>query len=171
MTVKSRSLACMAVSALVFFMPMWAEDEAREENSGGSPIQLKGWGIRAGLASSPDQAIVGIHWDLGEIIDHLRQQPNAELGLGDDALTIFGELPVHYLFRVQSKFTPYAGGGVVIGVAKYDRPNNDDTSVEGGIRLIGGLQWPLKNGKPFAVEANIGFGDIHDVQVEVAWTF
>jgi len=156
---------------LVFFMPVWAEDEEREDKSGGSPIQLKGWGIRTGLAANPDQAIVGAHWDLGEIIDHLRLQPNVELGLGDDVWTIFGELPVHYMFRVQSKFTPYAGGGIVIGLAKYDRQNNSDTSVEGGLRLVGGLQWPLKSGKPFAVEANLGIGDVHDVQVKVAWTF
>jgi len=152
-------------------VPVWAEDEAKEESSGVGAIQLKGWGIRAGLGVDPDQALVGAHWDLGEIIDHLRLQPNLELGIGDDALTLFGELPVHYMFRVQSKFTPYAGGGIVIGLAKYDRPNKDDTSVEGGVRILGGLQWPLKNGKPFAVEANIGFGDVHEVQVKVAWTF
>ncbi len=115
--------------------------------------------------------IVGAHWDLGEIVDHLRLQPNVELGVGDDVVTLFGEIPVHYMFRVQSEFTPYAGGGVVIGIANYDRPNNDDTSVEGGLRIVGGLQWPLKSGKPFAVEANLGLGDIHDVQVKAAWTF
>ena len=168
---KTRRLASIVVTALLLFTPAWAEDEAQEQNSDGGGIHLKGWGIRAGLGSNPDQAIVGAHWNLGEIIDHLRLQPNVELGIGDDVVTLFGEIPVHYMFRVQSKFTPYAGGGIAIGLAKYDRNNNDDTSVEGGVRIIGGLQWPLKNGKPLAVEANIGFGDIHDVQVKVAWTF
>ena len=169
---KARNLACIAVTALLLsFMPVWAEDEAPDQELDEGGIHLKGWGVRAGLASDPDQAIFGFHWDLGEIIKHLRLQPNVELGLGDDVWTVFGELPVHYLFRVQSKFTPYAGGGVVLGVARYDRPNKDDTSVEGGVRIIGGLQWPLKNGKPFAVEVNIGFGDIHEVQAKVAWTF
>jgi hypothetical protein len=169
--VRARSFASIVVTALLLFVPAWAEDEAKDQQSDGGGIHLKGWGVRAGLAADPDQAIVGFHWDLGEIIEHLRLQPNVELGIGDDVLTLFGEIPVHYMFRVQSKFTPYAGGGVVIGLAKYDRNNNKDTSVEGGVRIIGGLQWPLKSGKPFAVEANIGFGDIHDVQVKVAWTF
>jgi len=168
---KSRGLACIAVFAVIFLTPTWAEDESRKEDSGGGGIHLKGWGIRAGLGADPDQAIVGAHWDLGDIIKNLRLQPNAELGIGDDVLTIFGELPVHYMFRVQSKFTPYAGGGIVLGVARYDSSKKDETSVEGGVRLIGGLQWPLKSGKPFAVEANIGIGDVHDVQMKVAWTF
>jgi hypothetical protein len=169
--VKARSLASIVVATLLLIVPAWAEDEAQSEKSDGDGIHLQGWGIRAGLGVDPDQVIVGAHWDLGEIIEHLRLQPNVELGFGDDVLTLFGEFPVHYMFRVQSKFTPYAGGGVVIGLAKYDRNNNDDTSVEGGLRILGGLQWPLKNGKPLAVEANIGFGDIHDVQFKVAWTF
>jgi hypothetical protein len=164
------ALAALLAMALLFPGVAAAEEEG-EGQSGSGGIHLKGWGIRAGLGVDPDQALVGAHWDLGEIIDHLRLQPNVELGVGDDVLTLFAALPAHYVFRVQSKFTPYAGGGIVIGVASYDRPNNDDTSVEAGLRAIGGLQWPLKNGKPFAVEANIGFGDIHDFQMKVAWTF
>lgn len=168
---KTRTLACIAVATVTLFMPTWAEDEKQERESDGGGVHLQGWGLRAGLGVNPDQVLFGAHWDLGEIIEHLRLQPNVELGGGDDAITLFGELPVHYMFRVQSKFTPYAGGGIVIGLARYDRPNKSDTSVEGGLRILGGLQWPLKNGKPFAVEANIGFGDIHEVQVKVAWTF
>ena len=168
---KTRQLASIAVAALMLFLPAWAEDEEREQSSDEGGIHLKGWGLRGGLASNPDQLVFGAHWDLGEIVKHLRLQPNVELGGGDDVITLFGEFPVHYMFRVQSKFTPYAGGGIVIGLAKYDRNNNSDTSVEGGVRILGGLQWPLKNGNPFAVEANIGFGDIHDVQVKVAYTF
>jgi hypothetical protein len=155
----------------MLFIPAWAEDEDQEQNSDEYGIHLKGWGLRGGLASDPDQLVFGAHWDLGEIVKHLRLQPNVELGLGDDVLTLFGEFSAHYMFRVQSKFTPYAGGGVVIGLADYDRPNNNDTSVEGGARLIGGLQWPLNNGNPIAVEANIGIGDIHEFQVKVAYTF
>ena len=166
----ARILTCFAMTALLLWVPVWAEDKESSE-SVGDGVGYQGWGIRAGLGSNPDQALVGAHWDLGEITRQLRLQPNVELGLGDDVVTIFGEGPVHYLFRTQSKLTPYVGGGVVIGLARYDRANNTDTSVEGGLRIIGGLQWSLGNGKPFAVEANIGFGDIHDVQVKVAWTF
>jgi hypothetical protein len=169
--VKSRNLAWIALVGLVVTAPLWAEEQAQGQSSSGDGVHLEGWGIRAGLSVDPDQALFGFHWDLGEIVEHLRLQPNVELGLGDDVVTVFGSVPVHYMFRVQSKFTPYAGGGIVVGVASYDRPNNDDTSFEAGARIIGGLQWPLNNGNPLAVEVNLGLGDVQDFEAKVAWTF
>ena len=168
---KLRNLATIALAVLVLSCPVWAEEASQSQSSSGGAVQLRGWGLRAGLAVDPDQVLFGVHWDLGEIVEHLRLQPNVELGAGDDVLTIFGAVPVHYMFRVQSKFTPYAGGGLVLGVARYDRPNNDDTSLEAGARIIGGLQWPLNNGKPLAVEVNLGLGDVQDFEAKVAWTF
>jgi len=146
---------------------------AGAEQPVGADIGLRGWGIRAGLALDPDQVLFGFHWDLGEFVKNLRFQPDVELGVGDDELTVYGTAPVHYLFDIDGTFKPYAGGGLVIGVVDVDRPDpaGDDTSFEAGARIIGGLQWTLGRGNGFAVEANLGLGDVHDFQVKAVWTF
>ncbi|HHQ13493.1 MAG TPA: hypothetical protein ENK16_00545 [Chromatiales bacterium] len=147
------------------------------QSSGNPPaggMGLKSWGLRAGLSVDPDQVVGGIQWDVGRIVPNLRLQPNLELGLGDDKITLFGSLPVHYLFHIQSAVTPYAGAGVSVGIVNRDRPaskGGDDTSVEAGLRLIGGLEWKMKSGKPFAVEMNIGIGDVADFQAKAVWSF
>lgn len=171
---RSKLVVLLGLSLACAF-PCWATEQETKESGGGSitdNIKLKGWGVRVGLSSDPDQIIGGFHWDLGRIVPKLRLQPNVELGVGDDAVTLFGALPVHYLFDIESKFTPYAGGSFVLGLVRLDRPRGgNDTNVEAGLRAIGGLQWPLKNGKPIAVEVNIGLGDIPEFQAKVAWTF
>lgn len=170
-----KPVLALVVALLVVSVTALAAEAQTQGSSVGSGIGLRGWGVRAGLGIDPDQALVGIHWDLGEFVNNLRFQPDIELGVGDDALTFYGTAPVHYLFHVNADFTPYAGGGVVLGVVNVDLPEqaqgDDDTSFEGGARIIGGLQWDRKNGKPFAVEANLGLGDVHDLQVKVLWTF
>jgi len=140
----------------------------------GSDIGMRGWGLRAGFALDPDQVLFGFHWDLGEFVKNLRFQPDVELGVGDDELTVYGTAPVHYLFNIDGTFRPYAGGGLVIGVVNVDRPapaGGDDTSFEAGARIIGGLQWTLRGGNRFAVEANVGLGDVPDFQAKAVWTF
>ncbi len=146
-------------------------------SSGTAPAQsmeLRSWGLRAGLSVDPDQVVGGIQWDIGRIVPNLRLQPNLELGLGDDTVTLYGSMPVHYLFHIRSAVTPYAGAGVSVGIVERNRPaskGGDDTSLEAGVRLIGGLEWKMKSGKPFAVEMNIGIGDVADFQVKAAWSF
>jgi hypothetical protein len=50
----------------------------------------RGWGLRAGAASDPDQVLFGVHVDLGEIVPALRLQPSLEVGAGDDLVTLQG---------------------------------------------------------------------------------
>ena len=148
-----------------------AEDSATQP---AGSMGLRSWGLRAGLSVDPDQVVGGIQWDIGRIVPNLRLQPNLELGLGDDTITLFGSLPVHYLFHIRSAVTPYAGAGVSVGIVDRDLPaskGGGDTSLEAGLRLIGGLEWKMKSGKPFAVEMNIGIGDVADFQVKAAWSF
>ena len=87
---RIRNLVLIVITTLLLSLPVWAEDESQGQNSSQGGIHLRGWGIRAGLGVDPDQLIVGAHWDLGEIVEHLRLQPNVELGFGDDVLTLFG---------------------------------------------------------------------------------
>lgn len=171
-----KPVAALVVTLFLIAVAPVAAQQSTQGSAVGSGIGLRGWGVRVGLGVDPDQALVGIHWDLGEFIPQLRFQPDIELGVGDDALTFYATAPVHYLFRVNADFTPYAGGGIALGVVNVDLPeqaqgDEDETSFEAGARAIGGLEWTLKNGNPFAIEANFGVGDVHDFQVKVLWTF
>ncbi len=157
---------------LMVALPIWAEEPS--ETSSQSDIGWKGWGLRAGLTSDPDQFVGGVQFNLGEFRRHLRFQPDVELGFGDDATTLFVTVPVYYRFKVDQEFTPYAGGGVALGFVDRDLPptsSADDTSFEIGGRATGGLEWNLSGGGAFAVELSLGFGDIHDAQVVAVWNF
>ena len=141
---------------------------------------LRGWGLRAGVASDPDQVLLGAHWDLGDVAPQLRMVPNVQLGIGDDATVLEGTLPVHYVFgKVDAGFAPYVGGGLAVAWIDFDHDDNgngndfdeDDSDVELGAKVLGGLEWGMRSGNKFFVELNLGIGDIHDFQAVAGWTF
>jgi hypothetical protein len=131
-------------------------------------IGYHGWGPRVGIADDPDQGIVGVHWDLGEIVTNLRFQPSVEGGFGDDVHAFLGNLMVAWYFSPQGKVRPYAGGQVV--VAWFD-PDEGDSETEIGTAPVGGIEMTLDGGSRFLAEIQLGIGDIHDVKVMVGWTF
>ena len=141
---------------------------------------LRGWGLRAGVASDPDQVLLGAHWDLGDVAPQLRMVPNVQLGIGDDATVLEGTLPVHYVFKTSDAgFAPYVGGGLAVAWIDFDHDDNghgndfdeDDSDVELGAKVLGGLEWGMRSGNKFFVELNLGIGDIHDFQAVAGWTF
>jgi hypothetical protein len=133
-------------------------------------IGYRGWGPRVGLASDPDQALVGAHLDLGEFARDVRFWPNVELGLGDDHAVVALTAPVHYVWRDLSGTSamPYAGGGIALA---YVDPDEGDSDVELGGKIGGGAGWRLAGGTEFFAELNLGLGDIHDFEVVVGWLF
>lgn len=134
----------------------------------------KGWGPRVGLGSDPDQLILGVHWDVGLLTPHLRLVPNLELGLGDDHTILSTTVPLHYVFReVDASFFPYVGGGLTLGFVNHDPPGggDDEDDLEAALRAIGGMEWRLSGQTNFFTEANLEFGDIHDLQLLAGWTF
>ena len=133
-------------------------------------LEIRDWGLRVGLADDPDTVLVGAHLNLGEIVEHLRLQPNVELGVGDDHTTLFITGAVHYRFNVDAEFTLYAGGGPTVGFVKRKR-RGDDTNFEIGLRAIGGIEWQLENSRAFFLELQLGFGDVHDAQISAGWFF
>ena len=197
---SKRCLIAIAVAALV--VPVWADTpEPWAENSGqessrqaeqatgtattqttghstrysaGSDIGWRGWGLRAGVADDVDQVVGGAHFNLGEFVPHLRFQPDVQLGAGDDHTTLYGTAPVYYRFGSETRFTPYAGGGVSLGFVDRDLPegsNADDTEFEIGGKVTGGMEWPRPQGQAFFLELSLGFGDVHDAQLVAAWSF
>ncbi len=135
-------------------------------------LEMRGWGLRVGLADDPDVVVGGVHFNLGEIAEHLRLQPSIELGIGDDHTTLFFTGALHYRFNVNTGFTPYAGGGLALGFIDRDRGRaDDDTNFEIGLKATGGIEWQLSNAKAFFVELQLGIGDVHDTQVMAGWFF
>lgn len=141
---------------------------------------LRGWGLRAGVASDPDQFLMGAHWDMGDIAPQLRMVPNVQLGIGDNATVLEGTLPVHYVFgKVDAGFAPYVGAGLAVAWIDVDHEDNgngngfdgDESDVELGAKVLGGLEWGMKSGNKFFVELNLGIGDLHDFQAVAGWTF
>jgi opacity protein-like surface antigen len=140
----------------------------------GSDIGWRGWGLRAGVADDPDQILGGVHFNLGEFVPHLRFQPDVQFGTGDDHTTLYVTAPVYYRFGTETRFTPYAGGGISLGFVDRDLPSGshgDDTDFEIGGKVTGGLEWPRPRNQAFFVELSLGFGDVHDAQIVAGWSF
>ncbi len=141
--------------------------------SSSSDIGYHGWGLRAGVADDVDQVVGGAHFNLGEFVPRLRFQPDVQLGAGDDYTTLYATAPVYYRFGTETRFTPYAGGGVAVGFVEHDGSGGgkDDTEFDAGVKATGGLEWPRPEGQAFFVELSLGFGDLHDVTILAAWSF
>lgn len=136
----------------------------------------RGWGLRVGASSDPDQVLFGAHVDLGEVIDRLRLQPSLELGVGDDAVTLQGLVPVHYRFATGGEWTPYAGGGVLLALVDYgdehsDRSRRDEEDFVIAPVAVGGLEWSRSGGRDLLFELQLGGGDAFDAKVVVGLTF
>lgn len=152
---------CLALLAfLIITGPALADEQTN--------IDYRGWGLRVGVSDSPDQVIGGFHVDLGEFVERLRFRPDLELGFGDDVTTVFATAPVHYLFEVDSRIQPYAGGGISAGWVDPDRGESD---FEIGFKATGGIEWRSQRNRAFFVELELGFGDVHDVQLVAGWSF
>ena len=157
----SRGAKCLLLISILF-LPASAQ---------AADMGLKGWGPRLGVADDPDQIIGGVHWNSGELVRHLRLQPNIEVGLGDDATVVSGTLPLHYRFRDKPALTPYVGIGVLFAYVDRDdrRPGKDDSEFEINPVLIWGLEWPLSGGGDIFFEVDFTTGDAHEIKVVVGW--
>jgi opacity protein-like surface antigen len=131
-------------------------------------IRWQGWGVRAGLASDPDQVVVGAQFRLGEWAPRVDFTPNVELGFGDDYTILSATAPALYGFRTKTNITPYVGGGVTLGYVDRD---SRDSDFKVSLELMGGAEWELKNGNSFFLELDIPFSGFNDVQVLVGWSF
>lgn len=156
----------------IFLLALAAAPPAAAQDFG-----LRGWGLRAGAASDPDQVIVGAHVDLGEVFDLLRLQPSLEVGLGDDASSLQGLVAVHYRFATGGDWTPYAGGGALLALIDYEddhprrRFGGDDDDFDIAPVAVGGLEWSGAGGRDLLFELQLGGGNAFDAKVVVGVTF
>lgn len=133
----------------------------------------RGWGPRVGVTMDPDQIHFGAHLDFGNFAEHIRFQPNIEVGIGDN-LTIIA-LNFEAAYRFQSRWdvwTPYAGGGLGVNFVSFDSEGvEDDSDTEVGFSVLGGIEKGLKNGHRFFLEGKLGLADSPDFKVTAGWTF
>jgi hypothetical protein len=169
------SVVAIAMIVVGFSSARAQEAAAAPKASGGSSgFGYRGWGPRVGLASDPDQFLVGVHWDLGEFAPKVAFRPDVVLGVGDDVTSLAGSAAVWYRFEgASSEVTPYAGGALVVGVFDVDNPGNDDddSDVEIGLQVGGGGEWDLKSGNRFLAELRFDLGDVWEVAAFAGWTF
>ncbi|MFH1068274.1 MAG: hypothetical protein V1794_01525 [Candidatus Glassbacteria bacterium] len=131
-----------------------------------------GWGGRIGATLDPDQVHLGVHADLGEIAGRVRVQPNLEVGLGSDRTQIAVNPEVIYLFTARERWTPYAGGGLGINIVKFDKtaPGSDNSELEVGLNLLGGIETKISANSRFFAEVKFGIGDSPEVKFTAGFT-
>lgn len=142
------------------------------EPSSAQDFGYRGWGLRAGVSDDPDQVVLGVHADFGEIFANLRFQPNVEVGLGDDATVVSLTAPVFYRALVNNDFTFYGGGGATLGAVDRDFEDGreEDTEFEIAPMVAGGVEWPIAEGAFFGELALTG-GDFPGVKLIAGWSF
>lgn len=132
----------------------------------------RGWGPRLGLSSGPDAIHFGAHLDYGNFADHVRFQPNFEMGIGDN-VKLFA-LNAEAAYRFQSRWdvwSPYLGGGIGANIKSFDRTGSNDTRTDLGINLLGGIERGLSRGDRFFLELKLSVNDDPDLKVTAGWTF
>jgi len=150
------------------FLPVTLILVAAATAAHGGDIGYGGWGPRVGIGTDPDQVIVGVHFDLGEVAEHVVFTPDVELGLGDDHTILAFTAPFAYRWErlTGTEIVPYAGGGITAALVDTDR---DDTDAELALKALGGGEWPLERGRKFFVELQFVVGDVHDLELLAGW--
>jgi len=135
-------------------------------------VGFRGWGPRVGLSLNPDQVHFGAHLDFGNFAQHVRFQPNVELGFGDDVKLFTVNAEAAYRFSSHwDVWTPYLGGGIGANIKSVDNGKNNDSQTDLGVNLLGGIEKGLSNGDRFFLEAKVSLNDVPDAKVTVGWTF
>jgi hypothetical protein len=135
---------------------------------------FRGWGLRAGVSDRPDQVLVGVQADFGELIENLRFVPNVELGAGDDQTILSLSAPVFYRWPESGPFDFYGGGGIAVGFVDRDEkeePGEDD-GLEFAIApmLAAGLAWPVGESEA-AVELAVTANELQNLKLVFRWMF
>jgi hypothetical protein len=156
---------------LVFsFMFVVAESAAAQGRSTrGVGAQPRGLGVRAGASADPDQFYIGVHKDVGRLVDDLWFRPNAEVGFGSHAVLFALNGEFLYNINISSReWTPYVGAGPSLLIGSFRTgPGERDTDAGGGFNFVGGVQQT----KGFMAEIKLGVIDSPDFKIGIGWTW
>lgn len=131
-------------------------------------------GARAGVSGNPDQFFFGMHFETGEIADHLTARPNFELGLGDHSTLL--ALNIEFVYSMPLKRQPwrlYFGGGPAANIYSYTTPvippgrSGDGSGVQPGFNVLGGIE----HRRGFFGELKVGAIDSPAVKFTVGYVF
>lgn len=130
--------------------------------------RAQGVGIRAGASSDPDQFYAGVHFETGELAEHLRFRPNVEVGVGDNRTLIAVNFEFTYrlppkAIRLPSMWHVYVGGGPALNIYRF----SNETRSEGGFNGLIGLAH--RNG--LFAEAKVGALKSPRFKFGVGYTF
>ena len=134
--------------------------------------EAAGWGPRLGLTIDPDQVHFGAHVDAGYLANQLRFQPNFEMGIGDNLTVAAFNFDLLYLFNSRmDAWRPYLGGGAGLNIVDPDNDRRNNSDLEAGLNLVGGIERGLSSGGRFLTELRLGLIDTPDLKWTVGWTF
>lgn len=165
-----RKIALLVISACTLL----SFSRANAQNDPLTDVGFRGWGPRVGITMNPDQVHFGAHVDFGNFAEHVRFQPNVEVGIGDNLFVVALNAEAAYRFASQwDVWTPYLGGGIGINFVSLDEDvaGVDNSSTNFGLNLLGGIEKGLANGHRFFVEGKLGLADAPDFKATVGWTF
>lgn len=133
------------------------------------PASAQDVGVRGGVSVDPDQVYLGAHVETAPLVDRLVFRPNLEAGFGDELTHVGVNLEFVYKFPTRSDWGLYAGGGPAANFYRIDRgpDHSDDTTTEGGLNLLVGVE--QSSGLFF--EFKVGAVDSPDLKFGVGWTF
>lgn len=124
----------------------------------------KGFGLRAGYGTNPDQFVIGAQAVLGRTLGFMRFAPSVDAGFGDNMTTYL----VNADFRLLS-FSPPGSpaglyGGAGASLAYLDaKGNGSDTEI--GLNVVAGLTFPMGRKNEYNLEVRFGFADMPDLRV------
>jgi hypothetical protein len=162
----------------VLLLTLAAQAGAAGKQSG---FGYRGWGLRGGVSSDPDQIFVGGQLDLGEFVPNLRFKPNATIGFGDDITLVSLNPDISYAFPMENLGAIYVGGLLTFEWWKVDVSQEvkhlaelagtsvDDTDTDVGVHVFGGLEL---ESMPLFFELNVGLSDeAPDLKAAVGYSF
>jgi hypothetical protein len=125
----------------------------------------QGLAVRSGANINPDQWSVGGQYEHGPVFDRLWLQPNADLGVGNDATLVAMNFDVVYRKPIarRATWTAYAGGGPALNWFKLVGYNQTGL----GANLVGGV----RHSNGLFTEMRAGFLDSPELRIGVGYTF
>lgn len=123
----------------------------------------RGYGVRAGYGTGPDQFVIGAQADMGKIYGNIHFFPSIDAGFGDHVTTIcFNGDVKAFLPLPKSSFSLFGFAGPSI---TYWSPEEGDGDTEIGICLGGGVRAALGTTGWYNLEARVGLGDVPDFRI------
>jgi hypothetical protein len=114
---------------------------------------LTGAGLQIGWSTSPDDFLVGFHYNARPMGEELDLVPSLDFGFGDVTM-IAPNLDAHYVLKTSSKLRPYVGAGITAPWYDFE----GDAKWQFGGALIGGVHVNPN----MAFEFKWGMGDAPD---------